>query len=104
MMVEQDCPSCHGHRLRPESLNVKIGGRHIGEVAALTLDEFHMANIGIDNMDVLNSNLEILKNYSPLGEEKMDEVRMALQPFYEGKNLAWMHRDYQDRAFQTHWT
>ena len=40
MMVEQDCPACGGHRLRPESLNVKIGGRHIGEVAALTLDEF----------------------------------------------------------------
>ena len=63
---------------------------------ALTLEDFHMANIGIDSMDVLNSNLEILKNYSPLGEEKMDEVRMALQPFYEGKNLAWMHREYQD--------
>ena len=40
MMVEQDCPACEGHRLRPESLNVMIGGRHIGEVAALTLDEF----------------------------------------------------------------
>jgi hypothetical protein len=63
---------------------------------ALTLEDFHMANIGIDSMDVLNSNLEILKNYSPLGEEKMDEVRMALQPFYQGKNLAWMQAAYQD--------
>ena len=33
-------PGCGGHRLRPEALNVQIGGRHIGEVAALTLDEF----------------------------------------------------------------
>jgi len=40
MMVEQDCPVCRGYRLRPESLNVKIDGRHIGEVAALTLDGF----------------------------------------------------------------
>lgn len=63
---------------------------------ALTLGDFHMANIGIDSMEVLNSNLEILKNYSPLGEEKMEELRMALQPFYQGKNLAWMQREYQD--------
>jgi len=63
---------------------------------ALTLGDFHMANIGIDSMEVLNSNLEILQNYSPLGEEKMDEIRMALLPFYHGKNLAWMQKDYQD--------
>jgi len=63
---------------------------------ALSLGDFHMANIGIDSMEVLNSNLEILKNYSPLGEEKMDEIRMALLPFYQGENLAWMQREYQD--------
>ena len=63
---------------------------------ALTLEDFHIANIGIDSMEVLNANLEILKNFSPLGEEKMDEIRMALHPFYEGKNLAWMHTEYQD--------
>ncbi len=40
MMVEQECTECGGHRLRSESLNVKIGDRHIGQVAALTLDEF----------------------------------------------------------------
>ena len=40
MMVEQDCDHCGGHRLRPEALNVKVGDRHIGEVSALTLDEF----------------------------------------------------------------
>ena len=40
MMVEQVCVECGGHRLRSEALNVKIDGRHIGEVAALTLEEF----------------------------------------------------------------
>jgi len=63
---------------------------------ALTMDDFHMANIGMDSMEVLKSNLETLQNFSPLGEEKMEEVRMALQPFYRGKNLAWMHTEYQD--------
>jgi len=63
---------------------------------ALTLDDFHMANIGMDSMEVLKSNLETLQNFSPLGEEKMEELRMALKPFYHGKNLAWMQTAYQD--------
>jgi excinuclease ABC subunit A len=40
LMVEQTCPRCLGYRLKPEPLNVRIADRHIGEVAALTLDEF----------------------------------------------------------------
>jgi len=40
MMVEQDCEECGGHRLRTEALNVMIDGLHIGEVAALTLEDF----------------------------------------------------------------
>ncbi|RLD92815.1 MAG: aldo/keto reductase [Bacteroidetes bacterium] len=63
---------------------------------ALTLDDFHMANIGMDSMEVLKSNLETLQNFAPLGDEKMNEVRLALQPFYRGKNLAWMQTAYQD--------
>ncbi|RLD70481.1 MAG: hypothetical protein DRI98_07835 [Bacteroidetes bacterium] len=55
-----------------------------------------MANIGMDSMEVLKSNLETLQNFAPLGDEKMNEVRLALQPFYRGKNLAWMQTAYQD--------
>jgi len=40
MMVLQECTECQGHRLRSESLNVRIGGKNIGEVSALCLDEF----------------------------------------------------------------
>ncbi|MFO7609026.1 MAG: excinuclease ABC subunit UvrA [Candidatus Krumholzibacteriia bacterium] len=40
MMVERDCPACGGYRLRPEALTVKVGGLHIGEASALTLDGF----------------------------------------------------------------
>ena len=57
---------------------------------ALTLNEFHMINVGIDSMEVLNSNLELLRNFEPLEEQKMEGIRLALQPFYQGKNLAWM--------------
>jgi excinuclease ABC subunit A len=31
------CEACHGHRLKPEALCVKIAGKHIGEVAELSV-------------------------------------------------------------------
>ncbi|MGE4184806.1 MAG: excinuclease ABC subunit UvrA, partial [Hyphomicrobiaceae bacterium] len=31
------CEACHGYRLKPQSLAVKIGGRHIGEVTELSI-------------------------------------------------------------------
>jgi excinuclease ABC subunit A len=33
------CEACEGHRLRPEALAIKIAGRHIGAVAALSIRE-----------------------------------------------------------------
>jgi len=31
------CESCHGYRLKPEALAVKIAGKHVGEVTALSI-------------------------------------------------------------------
>ena len=31
------CKACNGYRLKPDALTVKLGGRHIGEVAALSI-------------------------------------------------------------------
>jgi excinuclease ABC subunit A len=38
-MVATECPSCHGTRLKPESLAVTIAGRHIGAVSALPVHQ-----------------------------------------------------------------
>lgn len=38
-MEKQPCPSCHGHRLKPETLAVKIVGKHISEVTELSIKE-----------------------------------------------------------------
>jgi excinuclease ABC subunit A len=38
-MMQQPCPTCHGHRLRPEALAVKIGGKHISEVTEMPIRE-----------------------------------------------------------------
>lgn len=36
-MSSTPCPSCHGYRLKPEALAVKIGGVHIGQVAEMSI-------------------------------------------------------------------
>ena len=38
-MSERPCPACGGGRLRPESLAVRVGGRSIHQVCALTIKE-----------------------------------------------------------------
>jgi predicted aldo/keto reductase-like oxidoreductase len=63
---------------------------------ALSLENFSAVNIGTDSMGVLRSNLELIRNFHPLTETKMQEIRAALEPFYRHKNLAWMKPGYSD--------
>ena len=63
---------------------------------ALTLDDFHMINIGMDSMEVQESNLKIIRDYKPMDLQQMEELRLALHPFYQGQKLAWMQPSYVD--------
>jgi excinuclease ABC subunit A len=36
---DRPCPACSGYRLKPEALCVKISGRHIGEIAQLSIKD-----------------------------------------------------------------
>lgn len=38
-MTKKPCPTCSGHRLKKEALAVKVNGKHIGEVTALSVKE-----------------------------------------------------------------
>ncbi len=65
------CDECHGSRLRKEALNVKIGGKHIGEVVSksierageffnkLSLSDFEMS-IGKRILEEINKRLKYL--------------------------------------------
>ncbi|WP_342739358.1 excinuclease ABC subunit UvrA [Bradyrhizobium sp. B117] len=40
-MITQDCPTCHGTRLKPEALKVKFAGLNIAEISHLPLKQLH---------------------------------------------------------------
>lgn len=63
---------------------------------ALSLKGPDVIVLGLDSIDVVKSNLEILRNFKPLDQAKMDELSMELTPFYNHENLPWMQPGYND--------
>lgn len=39
--ISAPCTECHGHRLKPEALSVKVGTKHIGEISQLSIADAH---------------------------------------------------------------
>ena len=63
---------------------------------ALSLDGPDAVVVGMDSVDVVKSNLAILRNFQKLPPEKMREMAFRLAPFYRHENLAWMQKGYTD--------
>jgi predicted aldo/keto reductase-like oxidoreductase len=70
---------------------------------ALSSDYFSIANIGMDSKDVVDSNLALLRDFTPLTEEEKKDVQAALEPFFQHKNLPWMHPLYVDGSSYKYW-
>ncbi len=67
---------------------------------ALSLENITSVVIGIDSLDIMNKNLAILNSFEPLSKERMNELRVELDPFYRSKKLPWMQAGYRDGM---HW-
>jgi len=63
---------------------------------ALSLDGVTAAVIGTDSLEVLEKNVETIRNFETLSQEKMNELHAALDPFYQSKQLPWMQPGYFD--------
>ena len=63
---------------------------------ALSLKHVNAAVIGIDSLDVLKKNIELVRNFRPMTSKEMMETRATLDPFFESKSLAWMQPGYTD--------
>lgn len=63
---------------------------------ALSLKEPDGIIVGMDSMAVVKSNLEILKNFKPMGQTELKEFAQQLTPFFNNENLPWMKPGYCD--------
>jgi len=63
---------------------------------ALSLKGPDVIVLGLDSIDVVKSNLEILRNFKPMDEARMKELAQELIPFYNHENLPWMEDGYCD--------
>ena len=66
---ESICPDCNGSRLRPEARGVKVGGKAIHEITAMTVDE------------CLNffENLDLTERERTIAEEILKEIKGRLR-------------------------
>lgn len=67
---------------------------------ALSLPGVTAVNIGMESKEVMQKNIDLIKNFKPLSKEKMQELHVQLHPFYINKKLPWMQAGYYDGM---HW-
>jgi len=63
---------------------------------ALSLEHVSAAAIGIDGLDVLDADIEIIKRFRKMSPEEMSRMTASLQPFFSNRNLPWMNPGYMD--------
>ena len=63
---------------------------------ALSLEGVHGITVGIESLKVLQSNLKILRGFVPMGEQEKQKITAALTPFFQGRDLPWMNKNYCD--------
>jgi len=66
---------------------------------ALTIPYVSTAVIGMDSIEVVKENRDLLLNFKPLNSAEMERIKADLRPFYENKALPWMHPSYRDGHF-----
>ncbi len=52
--------------------------------------------LGMESMEVVKANIENLRNFKPMDDERMKTLAMELTPFYNHENLPWMANGYRD--------
>lgn len=81
-MIESQCPKCHGQRLNPQALSVKVGDKNIAEFTALSVVK------ALDWIDALQLDAEKKK----IAELVLKEIRSRLS-FLKNVGLEYLTLD-----------
>jgi predicted aldo/keto reductase-like oxidoreductase len=63
---------------------------------ALSLDGPDGIAVGMDSKKVVESNLNLLRNFKPMNDAEKSKYAMFLSPYFRHKNLEWMRNGYRD--------
>ncbi|MFX1344413.1 MAG: excinuclease ABC subunit UvrA [Promethearchaeota archaeon] len=82
-MAKHRCEECEGYRINEQARSIKIGGKHIGELAMMTIDEVIKFLDGLTNVDIK----------SHQGKSIVDSVKEGLSHMVDvGLSYLHMHR------------
>jgi predicted aldo/keto reductase-like oxidoreductase len=75
-----------------------IPGLDIKELVrfALSLEGPSGIAVGMDSKKVVDSNLNLLRNFRPMNSEEKVKYAMILSPYFRHENLEWMSKGYND--------
>jgi hypothetical protein len=75
-----------------------IQGIETGELVryALSLEGPDGIVVGMDSKRVVDSNLNILRNFKPMNTSEKSKYSATLSPFFQHHNLEWMKNGYHD--------
>jgi len=63
---------------------------------ALSLEGPTGLALGMDSKKIVQKNLDLLRNFTPMSEKEKSEMAQDLTPFFNHKNLQWMQPAYRD--------
>ena len=63
---------------------------------ALSLEGPSGIVVGMDSRKVVDSNLDLLRNFKPMNREEKLKYAIMLAPYFRHENLEWMRPDYRD--------
>jgi predicted aldo/keto reductase-like oxidoreductase len=63
---------------------------------ALSIDGPSGIAVGMDSKQVVDSNLNMLRNFQPMSPDEMQKFAVVLIPFFRHENLEWMKPGYLD--------
>ena len=78
-MIETDCMACHGKRLKPEVLSIKVGG----------LDITQMTDMSVEDLLIFLDNLKLSKNEQKIAENITKEIKNRLN-FLKNVGLGYL--------------
>jgi predicted aldo/keto reductase-like oxidoreductase len=63
---------------------------------ALSLDGPSGIAVGMDSKKVVDSNLNLLRNFKPMNADEKIRYATILSPYFRNENLEWMKKGYSD--------